>query len=420
MATLYRRKNKFWVSYWVGGKQFQKSLGTDNERVARDKIKQVEYELSLGQMQGISRLPLAEFLETFCGHERAVKAHKTYKNDISRLRVIFGPICDPLKILPPGSPDSPRQGRPSPDTYAGLHIQASLLEDVTMEVINRWLSARVQRNGWVPKTVNNYRETLHKMFAYAIKYRGFVSRDRRYPNPVDGVDRQGEPAPDITFLKLDEISEQLRVLEGHPVLRTIAATCIYAGLRRGEVVMLTPDDVDMANRMIRVRAKTVGEKKWQPKTKRNRVVPISDALYDILGKYQPPVVTEWFFPSPHGMRWDPDNLTHELTKINGRHGLPWCCGDFRHTFGSHLAQKGESLYKISTLMGNSPEICKRHYAALIPEKMTDVVEFGKSEMPGPKDDAKAMLKAILERLEAGEVKDAKPSILRLVRSGESA
>ena len=37
--------------------------------------------------------------------------------------------------------------------------------------------------------------------------------------------------------------------------------------------------------------------------------------------------------------------------------------------------KGESLYKISALMGNSPEICQRHYAALIPETMVDSVEF---------------------------------------------
>ena len=37
--------------------------------------------------------------------------------------------------------------------------------------------------------------------------------------------------------------------------------------------------------------------------------------------------------------------------------------------------KGESLYKISEPMGNSPEICRRHYAALIPEEMWDTVEF---------------------------------------------
>jgi hypothetical protein len=37
--------------------------------------------------------------------------------------------------------------------------------------------------------------------------------------------------------------------------------------------------------------------------------------------------------------------------------------------------KGESLYKISSLMGNSPEICRLHYAALLPEALSDTVEF---------------------------------------------
>jgi len=38
--------------------------------------------------------------------------------------------------------------------------------------------------------------------------------------------------------------------------------------------------------------------------------------------------------------------------------------------------KGESLYKISTLMGNSPEICRRHYATFMPEALIQSVEFG--------------------------------------------
>ena len=419
MATLYKRKNRFWVSYWIQGKQFQKSLGTDNERVAQQKLKQIEYELSLGQMQGITRLPVPQFLEGFCQHEKAVKARKTYKNDVSRLRVIFGPVCEALRILPPGSPEAPRQGRPAPDRYAGKHIQAKLLEDVTSEVINRWLSERVRQNGWTPKTANNYRETLHKMFAYAIKHHGFVSRDRRFPNPVDGVDRRREPAPDITFLTLDQIREQLDALEGRPVLRAIAATCIYAGLRRGEAVMLTQDDVDLKGRLIRVRAKTVQGETWQPKTKRNRAVPISDALHAILETYRPLRSIGWFFPSPKGKRWDPDHLTHELAKVNRRNGLPWKCGDFRHTFGSHLAQKGESLYKIATLMGNSPSICRRHYAALVPEQMRDVVEFaaGRRMPPDDDDDTRAMLRKIIERLDGQELPRDAASHLRLVKPG---
>ncbi len=40
-----------------------------------------------------------------------------------------------------------------------------------------------------------------------------------------------------------------------------------------------------------------------------------------------------------------------------------------------LAQRGISLYKISAMMGNSPEMCRRHYAALIPDQFVGDVNF---------------------------------------------
>jgi hypothetical protein len=132
--------------------------------------------------------------------------------------------------------------------------------------------------------------------------------------------------------------------------------------------------------MIRVQAKTINEKFWQPKTKVNRVVPISSALRTWLDRYAPrPSIGGWYFPSPTGYHYDIDNLSHHLAAANHKAGLPWTCLDYRHTFGSQLAMKGESLYKISKLLGNSPEICRLHYAAILPETMLDTVEFS-----GPK------------------------------------
>ena len=157
----------------------------------------------------------------------------------------------------------------------------------------------------------------------------------------------------------------------------MVATYIYAGLRREEALWLTKEDVDFERKLIRVCAKTVEGEFWLPKTKRNRVVPISSDLLGILSAYSPATDSVWFFPSSRGMRWNPDNFSQDLAEANKKRGLEWGCLDFRHTFGSQLAQKGESLYKIAELMGNSPEICRRHYAALVPEQMHDVVEFTK-------------------------------------------
>ena len=136
---------------------------------------------------------------------------------------------------------------------------------------------------------------------------------------------------------------------------------------------------------------------------------------EILKKYQTAIDTVWFFPSPKGKRWDPDNFSQELRKHNDKAGLTWSCLDFRHTFGSQLAQKGESLYKISELMGNSPEICRKHYAALIPERMKETVEFeisASTHNDKKNENMETMLKQILDKLGGDE--DHKPKI-QLVR-----
>ena len=84
-----------------------------------------------------------------------------------------------------------------------------------------------------------------------------------------------------------------------------------------------------------------------------------------------------------------------------------------------MAQKGESLYKISKLMGNSPEICRKHYAALIPEEMTDVVEFTSLQNRKDEDDkTQKILEDILCELK-GQGKSNIPN-LRLVRFDEPA
>jgi integrase len=416
MACLYKRRKQYWISYYIGGKQVQKSLHTASEKVAKAKKKQVEYQLSLGELHAASQLQVPEVLETFCRYLKATRTRKSYKNDFSRLRTFFGPVCESLEPGPPGIKCGQRSSKSGKDKYAGAHVQAAYLEDISPEVINRFLSDRIKLSGWVPKTANLLRQILHKLFAYAIKHHGFRSPDRRYSNPVACVDRLREPAPEITFLSFEQITEQLKALKNHPVIYVMVATYIYAGLRREEALWMTHEDVDLQARLIRIRAKTVNGEYWQPKTKRNRAVPISRDLYQLLSNYRSPFDCEWFFPSPMGQRWDPDNFSQDLREINKEHELDWSCLDFRHTFGSHLAQKGESLYKIAQLMGNSPEICRRHYVALIPEQLADTVEFRKQAPIESMGDLelKAMIKQLLEKLD-GESEKNKP-MLRLVRS----
>jgi hypothetical protein len=205
MAHLYKRGRQYWISYYVSGDLVQRSLRTADERIARAKKKRLEYDLALGDLHVASKTPLATILEAFCQELKATRTFKSYKNDFSRLRVFFGPICESLK---PGVPGAALGSRPTTrghDKYADQHIKVALLEDVTPETINRFLAARTQQDGWSAKTANLMRQTLHKLFSYAIKHHGFRSRDPRYPNPVKAVDKKKEPAPQIRFLRAEEI-----------------------------------------------------------------------------------------------------------------------------------------------------------------------------------------------------------------------
>ena len=102
MASVYKRGNKYWVSYYINNKQIKKSLGTDNERVARSKVRKFEYELALGDLHVASKIPLPAILQAFCKELKTTRTYKSYKNDFSRLRIFFGPICDMLKPGIPG------------------------------------------------------------------------------------------------------------------------------------------------------------------------------------------------------------------------------------------------------------------------------------------------------------------------------
>jgi hypothetical protein len=200
MAHIYKRRKQFWICYYVHGKKIQKSLATDNERIARDKKRKIEYQLSIGDLQITSRLPLINILEDFCKYLQITRTRKSYKNDISRLRIFFGPICEALKPGPPGGKRKNRQSKKIGDKYAGVHIKAELLENITPETINRFLVDRVQTDGWAPKTSNLMRQVLHKLFAYAIKHHGFRSRDNRYPNPVIGGLKHDELTQKIFYV----------------------------------------------------------------------------------------------------------------------------------------------------------------------------------------------------------------------------
>ncbi|HWB52842.1 MAG TPA: tyrosine-type recombinase/integrase [Tepidisphaeraceae bacterium] len=383
MASLKRRGEGYYLQYYLPGKKQRRiNLHTDCFQIAKEKLRRFESAQLMGDELPLpTRTPVAQVVSAYVNHIRITKTSKSAQTDTYYLRDAFGPICQALcvtsrKISPRVKKRPPKPGQDR--RFRASVIERQFFEQITTADIASFITSRVSSRGLAPKTANRYREILVRLFNWAMSQQGI-----RVPggkNPALAVERYRERAPEISFLKLEQIEEQLLALENNLQLQVMVAVLIYAGLRREELIWLTHEDVDFAAGkygILRIQAKTIGDESWQPKTKINRGVPISSQLRFYLDKWRlKGNKSLWLFPNSKGGRYDPDNFSSDLRALNAKAGLDWTNLDFRHTFGSQLAMKGESLYKIATLMGNSPEICRRHYAALLPESLITSVEFG--------------------------------------------
>lgn len=359
VVTLYRRSRIWWIRYRDNGVRRRESLRTDNRKLAETLRRKKEAELldaELARRLGVgapsvgrpeeatpeARPGLRTVREEYEQWSKAHKRPKTVLNDKARLDAFFATV------------------------------RVERADQVRVADVERFIG-KLGGEGKSPATILRHREILHAFFRWAERC-GFVDR-----NPVAGTPRPRLPEREPRFLSLKEIEEMLAAVK-HDRVEPVVAVAIFAGLRREELCWLTWDDIrlDAEPPILSVRAKRVGGETWQPKTGRDRKVPISARLRRFLEAQKAERWRRgatWLFESPRGCRWDPDNLSHAVRSCIERAGLRWNFLDMRHTFGSHLARKGVSLVKIAKLMGNSPEIARRHYINLLPEEMAVDVEF---------------------------------------------
>ncbi len=253
-------------------------------------------------------------------------------------------------------------------------IGARSIENISSDHIARAITALEERGLKAP-TLNSYREIIHRFLQYAIDEKGVSFKKTGRENPVSRIKRRKEAAPVITYLEVDEAEELLDLISPNRRLRAMVAILLFAGVRRSELLWLQPRDVDTARGLIHVRAKTVEAEFWQPKTAVNRSIPISTRLRNELALWPAPEGNPWRFPSPEGCRWDPDNFSRALRHAQKEATQRWGCLDARHTFATWLVRAGVSLFKVSKLLGNSVEICQRHYAHLVSAELRDEVEL---------------------------------------------
>ncbi len=171
--------------------------------------------------------------------------------------------------------------------------------------------------------------------------------------------------------------------------RPVWATALYAGLRRGELMALRWDDVDLAAGVIRVERSydDKGRVEIEPKSRAGRrTVPIVGALRDVLVEHKARQDRDgWLaFGSSAERPLVPSNLWRRAQRAWKRARLrPIGLHEARHTFASVLIAAGVNAKAITTYMGHA-------------SIQTTYDLYGKL-MPGSESEATALVDAYLAR-----------------------
>ncbi|MEK6251856.1 MAG: tyrosine-type recombinase/integrase [Actinomycetota bacterium] len=219
---------------------------------------------------------------------------------------------------------------------------------------------RLHAEGVAPVTIDC---TLNPLRAI---YRRALSRGEVGLNPVQGLElpRGGERRDRIA-----SPTEAAELLAAVPAAdRPVWATAMYAGLRRGELMALGAEHVDLASGVIRV------ERSWDAKEgliglkskAGKRKVPIAAVLRDYL---------DALLPFPEGLAFGQGDTPFNGRALTDRADEAWKAAglrritphECRHTFASLMIAAGVNAKALSTYMGHANiSITLDRYGHLMP------------------------------------------------------
>lgn len=221
------------------------------------------------------------------------------------------------------------------------------------------------------KTINNQ---LTAIFNYAVKYYGLKE------NPCHKAGAMGKKkADDMLFWTKEEFLRFADAVKDKPASYAMFMTMYYTGVRVGELLALTPADIDLDKLTLTV-SKNYQRIRGQdlittPKTpKSNRVITIPQRLADCLKEYE----AMCYGLSPHDrlFPYTMHFLHHEMERGCKKSGVKKIrIHDLRHSHASLLVEMGFSPLLIAERLGHEHvQTTMETYSHLYPNKQTEVAQ----------------------------------------------
>lgn len=325
-----RNNGIYYIGYRVDGQRKWKSTGEVNKAAALKALTQFE---ELYKNKTVCT-PLSKFTETFIPFASSTYSKCTvefYEQSLNSLKSMVGDI--PLTSL-------------------------------TMQHLDQYKVLRMHDNV-SPATINRDLQALRAAMYTALRWKLIQQ------NPFAKI--QFVPIPEATptyFSK--EAFQTLMKSISEPWLREIIIIGTLTGMRRGEIVNLQWEDIDVRNRIISIQSSPT----FKTKNGKRRLIPMNDLVYTLLrNKAGEREVTGYIF-TMDGRRFLDDFVSKKLKKYVRRMFGADCKLHFhslRHTFATWLVQGGVNIYEVQKLLGHSSVKVTEVYSHLAASELHNAV-----------------------------------------------
>lgn len=213
------------------------------------------------------------------------------------------------------------------------------------------IESEKQPKGLSAKTVRNINQVISSAMDMAVRHKLILS------NPTEGCELPKVEHREMKTLPAEQLGAFLREAKESGVYELYYMD-LATGLRRGELLGLKWEDIDLQNGIIHVRrqvARVDGEVKEMPlKTKNSyRNISISQDAVAMLTEMEAHQVSDYVFPSSTGGPISPDSVNNMLHRVLKRAGLPSIrFHDLRHTFATLALQNGVDIKTVSGMLGH--------------------------------------------------------------------
>ena len=360
-GCIYQRSNGMWNAIATLSDGQRKWMTGKTRQIVVEKLKQFQREQAAGLLVVEKGLTVERFmhnwLEQSVKRTNRIRVYELYSS-ISRIHIV------------------PQLGHIHISKLAPAHVQ-KLLNDL-------------DDKGKSFNTIRNVRAVLRRSLNYALR-QGMVSRNVASLTdlPTGHKMYSGDATKEKHFLTPEQALALLAEVEDHR-LELLFRFALELGLRRGELLALRIEDIDLDKRVLRVTgsmSRARGRKliRMAPKTKSSRrTLPLSPQLSDAIHAHLAALETykanriamgDWedhglMFPSERGTPLEPTSLFRHFKRAVKAANLPVTLRfhDLRHSCASLLLAAGVHMRVIMEILGHS-EIgtTMNTYAHLLPE-----------------------------------------------------